>query len=91
MLATLWVAVESVLAYLPDWHGRIVIDGTNPVLLSAPDSPEAKDLTNSLPAYGNKAVDLGDTHSSSIIRDLVPGAWAPWWRHSYITSLWLFT
>ncbi len=74
LLATPSRAVEGVLASLPDWNGRIVIDGTNPVLFLAPDSPEAKDPTNPLAAYGIKAVDLGDTHSSAIIRDLVPGA-----------------
>jgi predicted dinucleotide-binding enzyme len=51
-----------------------VIDGTNPVLFLDPNSPDAKDPSNPLAAYGIKAVDLGGKHSSEVFRDLVPGA-----------------
>ena len=59
---------------LPAWNNRIVIDGTNPVLFLDPNSPDAKDPSNPLAAYGIKAVDLGDKYSSAVFRDLVPGA-----------------
>jgi len=74
VLALPWVALADVLHGLPDWNGRIVIDGTNPVLFLDPDSPDAKDPGNPLAAYGIKAVDIGDRHSSAIVADLVPGA-----------------
>jgi len=74
VLAMPWVALEDALSGLPDWNGRIVIDGTNPVLFLDPDSPDAKDPANPLAAYGIKAVDIGDRHSSAIVADLVPGA-----------------
>lgn len=74
VLAMPWVALEGVLADLPDWNGRIVIDGTNPVLFLEPGSPEANDPTNPLAAYGIKAADTGGRHSSAIVADLVPGA-----------------
>jgi predicted dinucleotide-binding enzyme len=59
---------------LPAWKGRIVIDGTNPVAFLDPNSPDAKDPTNPLAAYGIKAIDLGGQHSSAVFRTLVPGA-----------------
>lgn len=74
VLAMPWVALEDVLPGLPEWNGRIVIDGTNPVLFLDPDSPDAKDSANPLAAYGIKAVDIGDRHSSAIVAALVPGA-----------------
>lgn len=74
VLALPWVALEEVLGGLPDWNGRIVIDGTNPVLFLQPGSPEANDPANPLAAYGIKAVDTGGRHSSAIVADLVPGA-----------------
>jgi predicted dinucleotide-binding enzyme len=51
-----------------------VIDGTNPVAFLDPDSPDAKDPSNPLAAYGIKAVDLGSKHSSEVFRKFVPGA-----------------
>lgn len=74
VLAMPWVALEDVLSDLPDWNGRIVIDGTNPVLFLEPGSPEANDPSNPLAAYGIKAADIGNRHSSAIVADLVPGA-----------------
>lgn len=74
LLAVPWAALKGVLSSLPAWSGRIVIDGTNPVLFLDPDSPDAKDPSNPLAAYGIKAADLGDTYSSAVVRDLVPGA-----------------
>ena len=74
VLALPWAALEDVLGGLPDWNGRIVIDGTNPVIFLEPGSPEANDPANPLAAYGIKAVDTGGRHSSAIVADLVPGA-----------------
>jgi predicted dinucleotide-binding enzyme len=74
VLAMPWTALEEVLGGLPAWDSRIVIDGTNPVLFLEPGSPEASDPTNPLAAYGIKAVDLGDAHSSAVVTQLVPGA-----------------
>ena len=73
-VAVRWVDVEKALAGLPAWDGRIVIDATNAVEFLEPGSPETKDPSNPLAAYGIRAVDLGDTYSSAILRDLVPGA-----------------
>ena len=73
-LAVRWVDLKKVLGGLPAWNGRIVVDGTNPVEWIDPDSPEAKDPSNPLAAYGIRAVDLGGRHSSSVVRELVPGA-----------------
>jgi predicted dinucleotide-binding enzyme len=69
-----WVDLEKALGELPDWNGRIVIDGTNPVMFLDPDSPDANDPSNPLAAYGIKAIDLGGKHSSQLFRELVPGA-----------------
>jgi predicted dinucleotide-binding enzyme len=74
LVALRWVDLKKALGGLPDWKGRIVIDGTNPVLFLDPNSPDAKDPSNPLAAYGIKAVDLGGKHSSEVFRDLVPGA-----------------
>ncbi|QTG16947.1 NADPH-dependent F420 reductase (plasmid) [Agrobacterium tumefaciens] len=74
LVAVRWVNVEKVLGALPSWDGRIVIDGTNPVEFLDPNSPDAKDPTNPLAAYGIKAVDLGDKHSSEVFSQFVPGA-----------------
>lgn len=74
LVAVPWVAIESLLGSLPAWNNRIVIDGTNPVLFLDPNSAEAKDPTNPLAAYGIKAIDLDGKSSSSVVRDLVPGA-----------------
>ena len=73
-LALRWVDLKKVLGGLPAWNGRIVVDGTNPVEWIDPNSPDAKDPNNPLAAYGIKAVDLGGRHSSSVVRELVPGA-----------------
>ncbi|MBM7046314.1 NADPH-dependent F420 reductase [Rhizobium lusitanum] len=74
LAAVRWVDTESVFSRLPAWNGRIVIDGTNPVVFFDPNSPDAKDTSNPLAAYGIKAVDLGDKYSSEVFRQFVPGA-----------------
>jgi predicted dinucleotide-binding enzyme len=74
LVAVRWVDVEKALGGLPAWNGRIVIDGTNPVAFLDPDSPDAKDPSNPLAAYGIKAIDLGGKHSSQVFRTFVPGA-----------------
>lgn len=74
LVALRWADIGKVLTGMPAWNGRIVIDGTNPVAFLDPDSPDAKDPTNPLAAYGIKAIDLGGKHSSAVFRDLVPGA-----------------
>jgi predicted dinucleotide-binding enzyme len=74
LVAVPWVAIETVLNGLPAWNDRIVIDATNPVVFLDSDSPDAKNPSNPLAAYGIKAVDLGGWHSSSVFRKLVPGA-----------------
>ena len=73
-LAVRWSGLKTVLGKLPAWNGRIVVDSTNPVEWIEPNSPEAKDPSNPLAAYGIRAVDLGGRHSSSVVRELVPGA-----------------
>jgi predicted dinucleotide-binding enzyme len=72
--AVRWTEVEKVFSRLPAWNGRIVVDATNPVEFLDPSSPDAKDPSNPLAAYGIKAVDLGDKHSSEIFSQFVPGA-----------------
>ena len=74
LVAVRWVDLEKALGGLPAWNDRIVIDGTNPVTFLDPDSPDAKDPTNPLAAYGIKAIDLGGKHSSQVFRTFVPGA-----------------
>jgi 8-hydroxy-5-deazaflavin:NADPH oxidoreductase len=74
LVAVRWVDLEKALGALPAWNGRIVIDGTNPVAFLDPDSPDAKDPSNPLAAYGIKAIDLGGKHSSEVFRKFVPGA-----------------
>jgi len=74
LVAVRWVSLEKALSGLPAWNGRIVIDGTNPVAFLDPESPDAKDPSNPLAAYGIKAIDLGGKHSSQVFRTLVPGA-----------------
>jgi len=73
-VAIRWVDLKRVLGGLPAWNGRIVVDGTNPVEWIDPDSPDAHDPSNPLAAYGIKPFDLDGRHSSSVVRDLVPGA-----------------
>jgi len=75
LLAVRWVDAPKVLGSLPAWNGRVVIDGTNPVIFFDPaTSPDAHDPSNPLAAYGIKAVDLDGQHSSQIIAQLAPGA-----------------
>jgi predicted dinucleotide-binding enzyme len=74
LAAVRWVDIPKALGDLPAWNGRIVIDGTNPVLFLDPDSPDAKDANNPLAAYGIKAVELGGKYSSEVFREFVPGA-----------------
>ena len=74
VVAVRWVDLGKVLGGLPAWNGRIVIDGTNPVEFLDPNSPHAKDPNNPLAAYGIKAIDLGDKHSTQVFREFVPGA-----------------
>src|ERR1700732_1667397 len=74
LVAVRWVDLEKALGGLPAWNRRIVIDGTNPVAFLDPDSPDAKDPSNPLAAYGIKAIDLGGKHSSAVFRPLVRGA-----------------
>lgn len=74
LLAIHWIDAEKILGGLPAWEGRIVIDGTNPVERLDPGSPDASDPDNPLAAYGIKAINLGQKHSSQIIQELVPGA-----------------
>lgn len=74
LVAVRWVDLGKALGNLPAWNGRIVIDGTNPVEFLDPNSPDAKDPSNPLAAYGIKAVDLGGRYSSEVFREFVPGA-----------------
>ncbi|MBC3953457.1 MULTISPECIES: NADPH-dependent F420 reductase [Pseudomonas] len=74
LLALRWSDLPQVLGTLPAWNNRIVIDGTNAVEFLDPQSPDANDPGNPLAAYGIKAIDLGDRHSSEVVRELVPGA-----------------
>ena len=74
LVAVRWVDLEKALGGLPEWNDRIVIDGTNPVAFLDPDSPDARDPTNPLAAYGIKAIDLGGKHSSQVFHTFVPGA-----------------
>jgi predicted dinucleotide-binding enzyme len=73
LVAVRWVDLGKALGGLPAWNGRVVIDGTNPVEFLDPDSPDAKDPSNPLAAYGIKAIDLGGKHSSAVFREFVPG------------------
>jgi 8-hydroxy-5-deazaflavin:NADPH oxidoreductase len=74
LVAVRWVDLGKALGGLPAWNGRIVVDGTNPVAFLDPDSPDAKDPSNPLAAYGIKAIDLGGKHSSEVFHTFVPGA-----------------
>jgi predicted dinucleotide-binding enzyme len=74
LVAVRWVDLGKALRGLPAWNGRIVIDGTNPVEFLDPDSPDAKDPSNPLAAYGIKAIDLGGKYSTEVFCEFVPGA-----------------
>jgi predicted dinucleotide-binding enzyme len=68
-VAVRWVSVETALKGLPAWMA--VSSSTKRTVGS---SLETKDPSNPLAAFGIKALDLGDTYSSAILRELVPGA-----------------
>lgn len=74
LIAVRWTDLGTALTGLPAWNNRIVIDGTNPVEFLDPDSPDAKDPSNPLAAYGIKAIDLGSRSSSEVFQEHVPGA-----------------
>lgn len=74
VVAVRWVDSKDILASLPAWNGRIVVDATNAVAWIDPNSPDANDPSNPLAAYGIKAVDLNGRHSSSVFAEHVPGA-----------------
>lgn len=74
LLAVRWVDAGAVLASLPPFNGRILIDGTNPVEFIDPESEEAKDPNNPVGQYGIKAAKLDGTHSSAVISRYVPSA-----------------
>jgi hypothetical protein len=74
ILAVRWADLQTALGGLPDWNGRIVIDGTNPVEFLASDSPDRKDPNNPLAAYGLKNIDLGGKVSTRVVGGFVPGA-----------------
>lgn len=74
LVAVRWHDLEGALSGLPAWNQRIVIDATNPVDFLDPNSPDAKDPSNPLAAWGIKAIDLGSQHSSQVFRQWVPGA-----------------
>lgn len=74
LVAVRWTDLGTALGGLPAWNGRIVIDGSNPVEFLDPNSPDAKDPSNPLAAWGIKAVDLGHKYSSQVFSEFVPGA-----------------
>ena len=74
VLAVRWVDLESVLRPLPAWKNRIVVDATNPVAFLEPNSPDTRDPTNPLAAFGIKAIDLHGQASSEVVAKLAPGA-----------------
>jgi predicted dinucleotide-binding enzyme len=74
LVAVRWPSLKDALRGLPDWNGRIVIDGNNALVDIDPNSPDAKDPTNPVAAYGIKLVDIGGRPSSRVFSELVPGA-----------------
>jgi len=74
LVAVRWPSLQEALGGLPNWNGRIVIDGNNPVVDIDPNSPDANDPANPVRAYGIKLVDIGGRRSSSVFCELVPGA-----------------
>jgi 8-hydroxy-5-deazaflavin:NADPH oxidoreductase len=74
IVALRWVDLKKALGGLPAWNDRIVIDAANPVEFLEPNSPDAKDPSNLLAAYGLKTIDLGGRNSSRVFSELVPGA-----------------
>ena len=59
LLAVPWLAVKDALQPIPNWHGRIVIDATNPFVQLEPKLVLA---------------DLGGDSASERVADLLPGA-----------------
>src|SRR6266850_3620021 len=59
LVAVRWPSLKDALGGLPNWNGRIVIDGNNPLVDIDPNSPDAKDPANPVAAYGIKLVDIG--------------------------------
>jgi predicted dinucleotide-binding enzyme len=59
LLAANWVSVAEILAALPPWNGRILIDATNPYVVTKPKLI---------------AADLGGRGSSEIVAELAAGA-----------------
>lgn len=74
ILAVRWADLKTALSGLSSWNGRIVIDATNPVEFLASDSPDRKDPSNPLAAYGLKNIDLGGKVSTRVVGGFVPGA-----------------
>ncbi|OZC73600.1 NADP oxidoreductase [Rhodococcus sp. 06-462-5] len=72
VVAVRWESLPGALEGLPDWNGRIVVDGTNPVEFLDPEAP--KDPANPLADYGIRAIDLGARHSSEVFSEWVTGA-----------------
>jgi 8-hydroxy-5-deazaflavin:NADPH oxidoreductase len=60
VLATPWTAVEDVLAAVPSWSGRTLVDATNAFKVFAPPTVEL--------------FDFGDRTSSEVVASLAPGA-----------------
>jgi 8-hydroxy-5-deazaflavin:NADPH oxidoreductase len=73
-LALRWADLSKVLGGLHDWKGRVVVDASNPIEWIEPDSPDANDPSNPFAALGLRAVNLRGRQSTSVVRDLVPGA-----------------
>lgn len=59
LLAAPWISLEEILSSLPPWNGRILIDATNPYVVT-----KAKLI----------AADLHGRSSSEIVAELAPGA-----------------
>ena len=74
IVAVRWHDLGTALAGFPAWNNRIVVDATNPVEFLDPHSPDAKDPSNPLAAWGIKAIDLGPQHSSQVFSEWVPDA-----------------
>ena len=60
VLATPWAAVEDILAALPSWSGRTLVDATNAFKVFDPPTVEL--------------FDFGDRTSSEVVASLAPGA-----------------
>ena len=60
VLATPWVPVEDILAALPSWSGKTLVDATNAFKVFDPPTVEL--------------LDFGDRTSSEVVASLAPGA-----------------